>query len=191
MSLTVIAGEFGGRRLACPPGKAVRPVMARVKGAVFNILGETVPGTRVLDLYAGSGSFGIEALSRGAAACVFVERNAAHAACLQANLDALGLSARVLVQDNQAAFRILELEGLTFDLVLADPPFSRDAKVLPPDVFEDLAALAGSAAWAPRGVLVLEHRGGRPPFPPSLVLEEQRDYGDATVSFFRKPVSGR
>ena len=186
MSLTVIAGEFGGRRLACPPGKAVRPVTARVKGAVFNILGETVPGTRVLDLYAGSGSFGIEALSRGAVSCVFVERTRAHADVLQGNLASLGIDARILVQDNLSAFRALAQEGKTFDLVLADPPFSKDAKVLPPEVFGDLEALAGSAAWAPGGVLVLEHRGGRPPFPAALVPEEQRDYGDATVSFFRK-----
>lgn len=186
MSLTVIAGEFGGRRLACPPGKAVRPVTARVKGAVFNILGETVSGTRVLDLYAGSGSFGIEALSRGASSCVFVERDPAHAAFLRGNLETLGLDASVMVRDNQAALRQLEADGRSFDLVLADPPFSRDAKVLPPDVFAALAALAASPVWAPKGTLVLEHRGGRPPFPATLVPDDQRDYGDATVSFFRR-----
>jgi 16S rRNA G966 N2-methylase RsmD len=111
-----------------------------------------------------------------------------HAAVLSANLALLKLEprTRVLVQGNRSAFRLLEAEGRTFDLVLVDPPFSRDAKVLPPDVFEDLEALAGSAVWAPGGTLVLEHRGGHPPFPVSLVPEEQRDYGDATVSFFRK-----
>lgn len=188
MSLTVIAGEFGGRRLACPPGKSVRPVTARVKGAVFNILGGTVPGTRVLDLYAGSGSFGIEALSRGAVSAVFVEQAPAHAGVLQANLALLRLEsrARVMVQANREAFRRLAAEGLAFDLILADPPFSKDRKALPPDVFGDLEALAGSSVWAPRGVVVLEHRGGRPPFPGTLVPFSQRDYGDSTVSFFER-----
>lgn len=178
--------------MACPPGKAVRPVMGRVKNAVFNILADRLPGTQVLDLYAGSGSFGIEALSRGAASADFVEREPAHAAVLRENLRALALEdrARLHMKDNRAAFAALAGEGKAFDLILADPPYSLDRKVLQPEVFADLQALAASPVWAPGGILVLDHRGGRPAFPETLApwLTQQRDYGEATVSFFQRPL---
>ena len=184
MSVQVVGGDLGGRKLDCPPGLSVRPMTARVKNAVFNILGEKVQGAKVLDLYAGSGGLGVEALSRGAASAVFVEKDAVHAEFLRRNLESLGISAkcRVLVQENRAAFRVLEKEGKSFDLILADPPFSRDRKVLPPEVSADLVALSASLIW--KGILVLEHRGGRPSLPKGLVPTDQRDYGDATVSWF-------
>ncbi len=186
--MRVIAGDLGGRDLACPKGKAVRPITGRVKGAVFNILGHRVGGAKVLDLYAGCGSFGIEALSRGAAWVDFVEREAGHVRFLEGNLEALGLSPRAGVHVREVRAALAGLAG-PVDLILADPPFSPDRKLLPPDVYEDLAALSASPVWAPGGILVLDHRGGRPLFPEAMGpwLGQQRDYGDATVSFFRKP----
>ena len=187
--MRVVSGSVGGRRLECPPGRDVRPVMDRVKVALFNILGPDVQGARVLDLYAGSGSLGIEALSRGAASACFVERDPGHAAFAARNLETLGLdSGRVLVAGVREALVRLEREGLAFDLVLSDPPFARDASALPPDVFEDLAALTCSAAWAPGGLLVLEHRRGRPAFPQGLAARrDARDYGGSTLSFLERP----
>ena len=190
MSVQVVGGDLGGRRLDCPEGISVRPMMARVKNAVFNILFDKVKGARVLDLYAGSGGLGIEALSRGAESAVFVEKDPTHAECLRRNLEMLGISpkCRVLVQENRAAFQSLEREGKSFGLILADPPFSRDRKALPPEVFADLEALSASGVWAEGGILILEHRGGDPEYPEALKkrMSDRREYGDATVAWFRK-----
>ena len=183
MSVTIVSGLYGGRRLDCPPGKAVRPMTARVKGAVFNILGASVEGTRVLDLYAGSGGFGIEALSRGADDCVFVEREEAHAKVLRANLVKLGIQARVFESPNEKAFQ--RLAGESFDLVLMDPPFAEHPRALPLEVTADLQGLAASGIW--KGTLVLEHRRGKPEYPAGLVPYDLRDYGGASVAFFRAP----
>ena len=191
MSVRVVGGAFGGRRLDCPEGLSVRPMTARIKNAVFNILYGRVEGARVLDLYAGSGGLGVEALSRGAGAAVFVERDPVHAKFLRQNLEKIGIEARVLEVENQAALRTLAPEGMAFDLILADPPFSKDPKVLPPEVFADLEALATSPIWAPGGALVLEHRRGDPPLPQALspLETDRRDYGDATVRFFTRRLS--
>ncbi len=188
MSVHVVGGKFGGRRLECPEGLSVRPMTARIKNAVFNILFGRIEGARVLDLYAGSGGLGVEALSRGAGVAVFVERDPVHAKVLRGNLEKIGIEARVMELENQAAFSALGPEGKVFDLILADPPFSKDPKILPPEVFADLEALAASPVWAPGGTLVLEHRRGDPPLPPALASLEtdRRDYGDATVRFFTR-----
>src|SRR6476661_6431952 len=95
----IIAGEAGGRRLAVPPGEAVRPTSDRVKESVFSALGPgRLVGTRVLDLYAGSGALGLEALSRGAAGAVLVERDAAAARAIRANVDTLGFGDRAVLR---------------------------------------------------------------------------------------------
>jgi 16S rRNA (guanine966-N2)-methyltransferase len=96
--LRVVAGEFKGRRLQAPRGSRTRPTADRVREALFSMLGD-VGDARVLDLYAGSGALGIEALSRGAGSAVFVERDARAAAAIERNLDSLGLEARVAKQD--------------------------------------------------------------------------------------------
>ena len=96
--MRVVAGEFGGRRLRAPRGAGTRPTADRVREALFSMLGD-VSGARVLDLYAGSGALGIEALSRGAASAVFVERDAQAAATIRRNLDELGTEGDVRRQD--------------------------------------------------------------------------------------------
>ncbi len=119
--MRVIAGEYRGRRLKVPPGVRTRPTADRVRESLFSILGD-IAGLRVLDLFAGSGALGIEALSRGAASAVFVERDRAAAALVQANLDALGLAdrGRVVRLD---VLRWLEA-GSPVDVAFADPPYS-------------------------------------------------------------------
>ena len=122
----VVAGSAGGRRLAAPPGEAVRPTADRVREATFNALGSlgAVEGATVLDLFAGSGAMGIEALSRGAASATFVDRDPKALAAVRANLDATGLADRATVVRADAA-RWLAGAG-RFDLAVLDPPYATD-----------------------------------------------------------------
>ena len=126
-----MSGAAKGRRLASPAGEATRPTPNRVREAVFNSLYslDAIEGARVLDLYAGTGALGIEALSRGAAEAVFVESDPAVAAVLRSNLETTGLADRaaVMVTDADTALAGLAREGRRFDLALADPPYSFDA----------------------------------------------------------------
>jgi 16S rRNA (guanine966-N2)-methyltransferase len=115
----VVAGEFGGRRLAAPPGRGTRPTADRVREALFSMLGD-VSGLRVLDLFAGSGALGIEALSRGAASATFVENDARAAATIRSNLDVLGAEGEVSRRD---ALAFLGSAAGSYDLVFADPPY--------------------------------------------------------------------
>ena len=131
MSIRVVSGAAKGRRLASPAGEATRPTPNRVREAVFNSLYslDAIEGARVLDLYAGTGALGIEALSRGAAEAVFVESDPAVAAVLRSNLETTGLADRaaVMVTDADTALAGLAREGRHFDLALVDPPYSFDA----------------------------------------------------------------
>ena len=145
--MRVIAGELGGRRLQAPRGRATRPTSDRVREALFSMLGD-VAGARVLDLFAGSGALGIEALSRGAAEAVFVERDARALRALRANLGALGLAApraQVRRRDALAALRSARRRKETYDLVFIDPPYSQ-ARDWGPELSAALPPLLGPAA---------------------------------------------
>lgn len=124
--MRVVAGELGGRRLVSPEGSSTRPTTDRVREAMFNALGSTgvLEGAIVADLYAGSGAIGIEALSRGADRCVFVERDRTALAALRSNLDTLALTdrSRVLASDALAVAPTVDA-----DIVIADPPYDFDA----------------------------------------------------------------
>src|SRR3954471_13968009 len=119
--MRVIAGAWKGRPLRAPPGRDTRPTADRVREALFSVLGD-VGGLRVLDLFAGSGALGIEALSRGAASAVFVERAPAALKALQSNLSALEIEARVHSGDARAFVRKARAARETYDLVFLDPP---------------------------------------------------------------------
>lgn len=178
-NLRVIAGSYRGRRLQAPRGKATRPTSARVREAVFSILGD-LSGARVLDLYAGSGALGIEALSRGAASVVLVEHDRAALACIRENLGAVGASnvARVLPVRVSAARKALGAEP--FDLVLCDPPW--DALEAALDVLSDLTRSSSLGASAR---VVLEHSArDQDPEVVGLVAVDRRRWGDTAVSFF-------
>lgn len=188
----VIAGELGGRRLVVPPGEAVRPTTDRVKESVFSALGEwRLHGASVLDLYAGSGALGIEALSRGGRQAVFVDRDRAAIAAVDQNLAALGLSGRARAVRAQAE---LFLAGgpppeAPFDLVLLDPPYDQ-----PEDHLADVLAWLAVPAWtAPGAVLVVERAGssGATPWPPGWGSTWERCYGDTLVLFASPSEEGR
>jgi 16S rRNA (guanine966-N2)-methyltransferase len=124
--MRVVAGELRGRRIEAPPGNDTRPTTDKVREATFNALGslDLIRDAVVVDLYAGTGALGIEALSRGAASCTFVERDRTALRTLRANLDHLGLKERSAVMTGDA--RVLA-PGLPADVVLADPPYGFDA----------------------------------------------------------------
>ena len=178
--MRVIAGRLGGRTLKAPAGDATRPTGARVKEAVFSILGD-VSELRVLDLYAGSGALGIEALSRGAAFTVFVESGRAAQASLRENLTKLGLVAEscLLPLRVEAATLPLRKHG-PYQLVLCDPPW-RDVNA----ARRELETLAGAGLFAPGARIVLEHGALDPPAataePSRLVAIDERRWGDTAV----------
>jgi 16S rRNA (guanine966-N2)-methyltransferase len=180
----VIAGRFRGRSLSTPPGLATRPTGARVREALFSILGP-LEGARVLDLYAGSGALAIEALSRGAKSAVLVERDRRAVSAIRDNLATLSLAgdARVLALAVERAVAALSSEA-PFDLVLCDPPWAAGGSALP--VLAKLT-LCGKLASGAR--VVLEHPSRDTPEPPKgLERFDQRSFGDTGLSFFRAAI---
>ncbi len=164
--MRVVGGYLGGRRLLTVPGKETRPTSDRVKEALFGMLGERVEGARVLDLFAGTGALGIEALSRGAREATFVEADPAAVAAIRANLAATGLAGGTVVVAD--ALRFLRDAGGHFDLAFVDPPYSFAAWA---DVLERL----------PAAVAVLESRRPVEPGPGWEVTRSAR-YGDTAVT---------
>ena len=170
--MRVVAGEFGGRRLQAPRGRATRPTSDRVREALFAILGE-VSGARVLDLFAGSGALGIEALSRGAASAVFVERDHAAAAAIRRNLDVVGaLDVEVRRQD---VLRFLGACEDSFDLVFVDPPYDSASRLSEP-------LSAALPAVLTENSLIVTESSKRTPLDISLPLLRERTYGDTRIA---------
>ena len=170
-------GELCGRRLRVPP-RGVRPTADRVRESLFMVLRARLPGARVLDLCAGSGALGIEALSRGAAHCVFVEAEPGVAQVARANLADLGLTARseVLVAPAERLLRRFAASAAAFDLVLLDPPYSAPAAPF-------VRGLLAPGILAPGGLIVWEHdrRTAVPPDERLRVVDERRT-GDTVVT---------
>ncbi len=180
--MRVIAGTAKGRRLVGPRGRDTRPFMDRVKEALFSSLGQRVRHARVLDLYAGSGSLGLEALSRGAESAVFVEWDEAALAALEANIDAVGLGGQVVRSDVMAYLDAASEREGDYDLVFVDPPY--DAPLA--SVEAVLAGLVGMLGDGAR--VVLHRRAGGPAaaFPAGLRLVDRRRYGDAELWLYEE-----
>lgn len=182
--MRIIAGSAGGRPLKAPPD-GLRPTMDRVRAAIFSSLGERVPGARVLDLFAGSGGMGIEALSRGAESAVFVDENDSCVRCIRENLRMAQVEAVVQTMD---AYRFLDLYAgeAAFDLIFADPPYSKKQ-----DDIDHSAALAVSmklvAALKPDGLFVLERQSRGADLATSVfeVLRTKR-YGGSEVLYLAR-----
>jgi 16S rRNA (guanine966-N2)-methyltransferase len=177
----VIAGRYRGRRLTTVRDLSVRPAADRVKQTIFDMLATRVPldGARVLDLFAGSGSLGIEALSRGASHTVFVEAQRAAADSIRANLAALGCAAdaTVVVTD---ALRYIRTESASFDVIFADPPYAWAGT---PELPEQLL---GRGLLRAGGYLLIEHAAGLSfPAPVSYRQGPVKRFGRTVVSFFR------
>ena len=171
--MRIVAGQWRGRRIAAPPGKDVRPTLDRVREAWMSIVQPYIVGAKVVDLFAGSGALGLEALSRGAAETHFVERHAKTFAVLQQNAETLGAGSSAVLH-RQDVFRFLRGVGEgEYDIAVADPPYGGD----------DAAKLA--ACWLEKPfakLLGIEHNS-RVALPGN---PDARKYGTTAISFFRQ-----
>lgn len=178
--MRVIAGRWRGRKLAAPTGASTRPTADRVRESLFSMLASRLGGFNelaVADLYAGSGALGIEALSRGAAACHFVELDRKATDALQANLTMLGALEQARVS-NCPVERFAPLQPL--DLIFADPPYAAGSG-------SALVALVGARDWlAPGGWLAVETERGDFVEPGSLSVEAERDIGRARLTLLSR-----
>ena len=179
--MRVITGSAGGRKLKSPSGDAVRPTTDLVKQAIFNMLQFGLEGKRVLDLFAGSGQMGIEALSRGAGEAVFIDRSRESAALVRENLKRCGLDGKVLQTD---ALRYLS-QGERFDLIFLDPPY--DGGLYGP-VLERINAVDNLFE---DGIIVCEARAGTvlPEMLPPYRLLRERRYGSVQIRLYTRVAS--
>lgn len=185
----IVAGAAGGRRLVVPR-RGTRPTSERVREALFSALeaGPGLVGARVMDLYAGSGALGLEALSRGASHALLVESDRQAATTLRRNVAALGLPGAEVRQQKVAAVlaertpcQAIEPAPEPYDIVLADPPYQVTGEVL-------VGVLTALAAWtAPGAVVVVERAGrdGEPPWPRPYRALRSKSYGDTAVHWAR------
>lgn len=188
--MRILSGEAKGRVLKTREGKGTRPTDARSREMLFNILGERVIGTRFLDLYAGSGSVGLEALSRGAEFCVFVEQNASAAHAIRQNIKLCGWKGRAEVWHTSmksALHRLKTMQDVPdeaaqahFDIVFADPPFTN---------LRELPALAArldkcpQIVANPRGLLIVQHHRKAEFQSQQFIIQQQRRAGESSLTF--------
>jgi len=178
--MRVIAGTHGGRKLFFPISKEIRPATDRIKETIFNVLGQDLTGLAVLDLFAGVGSLGIEALSRGASFVTFVDAGVLAQKFIQRNLEALQLTSRaeILPFDVSRAIGSLEKRGKKYDVIFVDPPYSQGL------VKKTLLELDRSDILSPRGWLVTEHiKHEEIPTLNTVLLHKANKYGVTRLSF--------
>ncbi len=172
--MRIIAGAHGGRRLRAPKGRTTRPTADRVREALFSILGDRTRGAAVLDLFAGSGALGIEALSRGATSAVFVDDDPAALGALRANLEGLD-GGEVVRRDARAFLRTACEGGRQYDLIFLDPPY-RHGPQLGSELSEAVAAVL-----APGGLAISESDRRAPLDLPGFAVHDERRYGDTLI----------
>jgi len=178
-SLRIVAGHFGGRRIEAPRGRSTRPTADRVREAVFSMLPE-LSGRTVLDLYAGSGALGIEAVSRGADSAVFVERDPRAVACLRRNLESLGIDAPIHRREALRFLADARVAGSRFGVVFVDPPYS-SASELGVRLSEHLPPVLADNA------LIVSESDRRHALQLGLPLARERTYGDTRIAIHRVP----
>jgi len=180
----VVGGRFRGRTLAGPKSNAIRPTSDRLRETIFNVLahgyGDPVEGARVIDLFAGTGAMGIEALSRGAAFCLFVEEGAQARGLIRENVEALGLGGATRLFRRDATRMGAAGQNPPASLVFCDPPYGKD---LAPRALKSCA----DGGWLSPGALVVveEAQGAGVALPDGFEELERRDYGETTVLFAR------
>ena len=188
--MRVVGGIAGGIPLHVPKTD-LRPTMDVVKNAIFSSLAEFVPGTRVLDLFAGTGGLGIEALSRGATSCVFVESDRRACDSIRRNLEKTKLAGGQIICADALRWVERNAQPAAFDLILADPPYARGDGAR--DFARELIALAGiRTTLAPDGIFILEHRPEEPlPLGTDWECTRDKRYGATSVAFLRAPHTSR
>jgi 16S rRNA (guanine966-N2)-methyltransferase len=184
--MRIVGGEFRGRALAAPKTSAIRPTTDRTREALFNILGhayaDRLSGARVLDLFSGTGALGIEALSRGAAFCLFVEMSAEGRALVRRNLETVGAEGRAKIFRRDAT-RLGPVGAMPpFGLVFADPPYGKG-------LGEAALRSAHEGGWLAAGCLCVVEEAADAPFEagPAFTVDDERHYGDTVVRLLRRP----
>ncbi|MGE5173496.1 MAG: 16S rRNA (guanine(966)-N(2))-methyltransferase RsmD [Betaproteobacteria bacterium] len=177
--MRVTGGIGRGRRLKVPSGSRVRPTSDKVKQALFNILGDRVANADFLDLYAGAGGIGIEALSRGAGRVVFVDSSRGSLAVIKQNIEQTGFRDRAQVVPAKAE-AFVRKSSESYDIVFLDPPYAEEMQPL-------LELVAGSGIVKPDGVVVAEHfkKQPSPEKAGSLTLYREARYGDTVLAFYK------
>lgn len=185
--MRIVSGDFRGKALITPAGDNTRPTSDRARQAIFNILehapwSEGVRDRRVIDLFAGSGALGFEALSRGASFCLFVETDEAARGAIRDNVDAMHLFGRTRVHRRSATDLGVRpgADGPAFDLAFLDPPYAKG-------LGEEALARLAAGGWLTEGAIVVFERGASEPDPetPGYDKLDARDYGAARVHFLR------
>lgn len=180
--MRIIGGTLRGRKLSALPGRSIRPTSDRVREALFNILGTQPLGADVLDLFAGTGALGIEALSRGAAHAVFIDKAASHLSVLRKNVTRCGLDkqSRILQWDIVGNLRCLLEYRRTFSLVFLDPPYGKGM------IEPALGHLVAAEVLTHEAKIVVEQDAGEAAVVtgPELRHEDERRYGHTRLSFF-------
>jgi 16S rRNA (guanine966-N2)-methyltransferase len=178
--LRITAGTLRGRRVPLPKGSGdLRPTSERARQAYFNIVGPRIAGARFLDLFAGTGIFSFEAVSRGAASSVAIDAAAAQAGAIEQLATTWDLPVKAIRADALAGIK--RLGGAVFDLVYADPPYSYEG------YDELLLAIDGSVRLSPGGLVAIEHRRREEPLrvtPEQLQFVRRAEYGEVWISFF-------
>lgn len=185
--MRIVAGEFGGRNLVAPKGRGVRPTLEKVREAVFDSIGPRIREARVLDLFAGSGAYGLESLSRGAAHATFVDISPRSLESVRENLAKLGIpAARWTVMTAEAAEVVARFAkaGTAFDFVFVDPPYEGDFYE------ESLLGLSVGKVVVPGGTVVAEHskRVSLSVVYGELRLDKERRYGETCIGYYRRAV---
>jgi 16S rRNA (guanine966-N2)-methyltransferase len=180
--MRIVAGRAKGRRIHAPRGRDVRPTADRVREALFSSISSRLPGARVLDLFAGTGALGLEALSRGARAAVFVEQDVTTARLLRQNIDVCGMTpfSQVIRRDALAAVRQLAKQHAVFDIIFLDPPYRG------PMLENVLYRLLETPLLEEEFLIVAEHPEALPPkLPNELTIVSTRHYGKTVLSFIQ------
>lgn len=176
MNIRLIAGKYRGRQIVCPPGKQTHPMGERIRGSLFNILGD-ITGLTVLDAFAGSGSLGLEALSRGAAHATFIERDKVASRIIEENITTLNVGELTKVIKTSVAQWDETAKDASYDIIFADPPY------------HDLQISTVSRLvkyLKPNGLMVLSYPGRESVSTVNgVVVVDNRSYGDAALAFYR------
>lgn len=178
MNIRVIAGKYGGRKIDAPDGRKTHPMSERIRNALFNSIGSEIQGATVLDAFAGTGAIGLEALSRGAQHCTFIERDRVAQAILRKNIADLNSEDESHIVQATVSNWLSTSMDASFDIIFADPPY-HDTQ------FSTICKLF--ALLKPGALMVLSHPGrGEAPTETGVVVVDNRSYGNAALTFYRR-----